>query len=302
MIVGYQSKDYLFIKIALVLGASKGIEFRKCIKYDCIFRIILIIFVMTLCRLGYANDVISYNENTIRHSLGFTNPNTLGMHLMILAMDIIYLSKKRVSFINLLISFVLCLVSAYFSGSKTITIILLLMIVLFTIYKIWPRLIEKKIIKQSITYMPFILSLVVVIVMAFYMNGKAFELNDLLSNRLYNIAFYKEKYGLSIFGKYLGDLHVTLDTFYAYLLYRLGIISFLLYTFAFIYLFKMLYKKKNYDLIIIMLCFLIYGLSERIWMYIDYNIFILSFGFIIFNDNSIRTSIKMKNNNYTNEC
>ena len=42
--------------------------------------------------------------------------------------------------------------------------------------------------------------------------------------------------------------------------------------------------------VIIMFCFMVYGLSERLWLYVDYNIYMILFSLILYNTNNVSLS------------
>ena len=116
------------------------------------------------------------------------------------------------------------------------------------------------------------------------------KLNELLSNRLHNIDVYNQVYDITLFGNDNLNIGLTLDTAYAYCLYVYGIAMFILFVFAFKRLFKKLYKTKKYMFVIIMFCFMVYGLSERLWLYVDYNIYMILFSLILYNTNNVSLS------------
>ena len=81
-----------------------------------------------------------------------------------------------------------------------------------------------------------------------------------------------------------------------YSLFTFGIVGCLLYMVLFVKLFKKLYKENEIGIVIVMLIFVIYGLSEKLWMNADYNILITAFSYLIFYNNSGVRKIEKQSN------
>lgn len=246
-------------------------------------RLCLFLTVIILSYLGFAKDVVSYYENSIRHSLGFTNPNALAMQSLIISFEFIllYYNKKiRV----LLIVFFFSYIVDFYSGSRTTSFILLIVMILLLVYKCKPQFFENYFVKKIIihSYLLFFLITFIVTVFFFYGNHFALQLDSIMSFRLTNISYYLKLLTINLFGNDLSVYERTLDSSYGFIILGLGIIPTLLYGFLFNRLFKCFYNEFNYLCIIFMFCFMIYGLSERLWLNIDYNLFMIFFVFVIF--------------------
>lgn len=288
----YSCNDYGLFKLVLFITSLKNVKLEKCISIDLYIRSFLVILVLLLYLLNIAPDVTSYFNGTTRHSLGFTNPNNLGMHVLILSFDILCLNNYKISIKKYLIIVLLLAFSDYFTGSRSTTYILLLALILIILYKRYPNFLTKKstsfLIKNSalifsgITFIMYILYN--------YRTDIGIKLNELLSNRLHNIDVYNQVYDITLFGNDNLNIGLTLDTAYAYCLYVYGIATFILFFLAFKRLFKKLYKTKKYMFVIIMFCFMVYGLSERLWLYVDYNIYMILFSLILYNTNNVSLS------------
>lgn len=106
-------------------------------------------------------------------------------------------------------------------------------------------------------------------------------LDKVLSYRITNISFYYDNFGVSLFGCDTSTIKRTVDSFYGFTFIVLGVVTFLL----FIHFYRKLEKRLcnvNKQLAIIIFCFFLYGVSERLWMYIDYNMFMLAFAELIY--------------------
>lgn len=288
--MAYRNNDYNMFKLILFLFVMKNVDFEKCICFDLKARIILILLVLFLCFIGYAPDISAYNNGIIKHSLGFNNPNSLGMHTLILSFEIMYINKislKKVFFSTLLVYIV-----NLYAGSRTTNLVVIVTASLYFLYKLKPKFYENKFVKWFIINSALLFTLFTLIgfLLFKYNTSIGVVLNKVLSNRLFNINSYYEFYSINLFGNNISTINLTIDTSYAYCLYGMGIVGLILFIVSFKKLFRKLYKYKNYSLIIIMFSFIIYGLSERLWMLIDYNIFMASFIFIIYTNTGISSS------------
>jgi len=274
-----QTEDYTLFKLIMFLITTKNLDFKRCVRFDLYSRIILVSIVIILYYIGIAPDVLSYYEGEYRHSLGFTNPNALGMCILIIGLEILYLGDMKIKFGGLLIIGLLFAFQNYYAGSRTASLVLIFATTLALILQIYPTIFKKWIVKIFIINSAFIFSAITFFIVFLYMrnNSLAIVFNELLSYRIYNISVYTESLGISLFGHSISDIGLALDNAYAYSLYGLGVISILLFIISFNKLFKVLYLKRHFPLILIMLCFTFYGISERLWLSIDYNIFMLAF-------------------------
>lgn len=290
LFIGYKNNDFSLLKIFLILMAMLKIDFDYCISADFKARMFLILIILGLCLGGYSVDVISYNDGLIKHSLGFLNPNALGMHTLILVFEILYLSKEKLSFKKIIISLLILFFVNYYAGCRTANIIIVITSFMFLIFKININFFNKKYIKFFITNSVLICFILTLFSYLLYKNDTNIGnfLNDALSNRLFNIDIYYHFYNINIFGHNIEEIALTLDNAYAYSLFGIGISGVILFIYSFKKLFIKLYEEKNYSLIIIIFSFVIYGLSERLWLQIDYNIFMACFVKILFCDKSLK--------------
>ena len=111
-------------------------------------------------------------------------------------------------------------------------------------------------------------------------------LDIVFSGRLSNIVYYYDSLGMSLFGGELLEVGKTNDSFYGFVLIGLGLVTFFLAIFAYQHLEKKL-CIINQPLAIVVFSFFLYGLSERLWMNVDYNIFMLAFAEVLYSKFSV---------------
>lgn len=282
-----KTDNYVLLKLVLIIILVKDIDFDKRVLFDIKLRIIFFVLMMVLFNLGIAQDSQALFNGQIRHSLGFTNPNVLGMHTLILGLEILYYNRNKLSFSKIALCFIMLLVSDYYSGSRTTLLALVFGIILFIVCKRNKKIFDHKVIKFCIINSPIILSIIVYIAYCLYINNNQIGIliDKTLSGRLTNIEFFQTHYSVNLFGNNIEEANKSLDTANAYALYAFGVSGLMLYMFGFRKLFKKLYKIGNYSLVIIMLVFILYGLSEKLWLFADCNMLVTTLSFIIFRNN-----------------
>lgn len=279
--------NFLFLKLLLIVVVSRDVAFFDRISFDMRLRIVFLIFMVFLCLFGVVGDATALYDGVVRHSMGFTNPNVFGMHTMILCLEIVYLRTKknvlRSSFYRgVLFCLVLSIVSYYVCGSRTSFVISLLSIVLAIIYRYRQSILQTKFLRFLIKYSPLITSVAVLVLYELYINGSSFgiEANNIMSGRLFSTKYFVDNYPISLFGNEISSAVKSCDVTVVYMLYAFGLTGLIMYLCCFKNLLKRL-LKTDYLLAIIMFLFVIYGMSEKLWLFADCNIFMTAFSYLL---------------------
>ena len=273
------SSDYGFFKLMLFAGSVRKVNFKKIVRFDMYLRIGLICLVVFLCLLDIAPDNVQTYEGVIRRSLGFTNPNTLGIAVFILVCDILYVNELRLSVRSFSAIFVISTLLYFYARCRTAVLGILFVLALSFVYTRKKEIFDRKEIKLVMYTAPLIFSGVTFLLVKWYMNGHkiARDIDILLSGRLFAIANFSELLDITWFGQPIHEAwDKTLDNVYAFVAYDLGIVVFVLFVLAFWWVIKKNHFINN-KLCIIMCGFMFYGLSEHLWINVDYNIFMLAF-------------------------
>lgn len=278
-IASYVTGDYSLIKLFLFVIGLKTLNFDKCVKFDLILRVILMLLVFYLYYLGIAEDSLSYmNRGTVvRHSLGFSNPNSLGLSIIILCLDILFINKFQFNIRVLLFVPALVAFSIYYTKSRSALTIAVLSMILVAVNTAFPEFYRIKLVKKLLTNSFNIGMLLTAILVMLFMRGNSLAeaMNVFLSDRIYNAVSIISKYCVGIFGMNVSTQKLAVDSIYTYLFIAYGPILLLLISFFFKKLFLLLYEYEYRTLIYVLFLFSIYGMSERLWVCIDYNVFIL---------------------------
>lgn len=117
-----------------------------------------------------------------------------------------------------------------------------------------------------------------------YVSGHpvALAANEALSNRLKNIARHSRRVSVTMFGNDLARHNLTLDSAYAYLVLGLGAVTSACFLVLMAALARRLQRTGDTPMLIVLLCLLAYGLSERLWMNVDYDILMLCLGTLMY--------------------
>lgn len=283
LFVAFRTGDYGFFKLGMMIFACKGLDFRKIIKRDLYTRIVFVVIMLCLWLSGIAPDVTSDYNGAVRHSMGFQNPNHVGIIVFIVIMEILYLSKMHLSIVQYIVVFAILMVEDYMAGSRTAEFISLIAIGLATFFTFRPQVYEKRMVKAIMCWGGIICAALTAETFFLFKSGNAIAVvvDKMLSYRITNIAFYYNRLGVSILGNNSLSVNRTIDSIYGFSFIVLGIIAFLIIMIAY-YKLERILCQSNMTLAIIMFCLFVYGLSERLWMYVDYNIFMLAFAELIY--------------------
>ncbi len=279
LIHSYFSGNYGFFKLMLFAGSIKKVDFRDIVRFDMYLRAVLIVVVALLCQLGIAVDVVMTYNGIVRHSLGFTNPNALGIATFVLACDIFYVFKMRMNWKRVLIIAGLSYWLFAVARCRTAVYAIIALLIAAIIYTLYPRIFKNGFTKSVFYVTPIALALLTLIAVNAYINNAAWAIsvNDMMTGRIKAVANFARVLSPKLWGQPIGEtINHSLDNTYGFVWLDLGIIVFFLFIFAYFRLIKKNYQYDNIPLCIIFFVFMVYGLSEHLWINIDYNIFMLA--------------------------
>ncbi len=215
-----------------------------------------VMFIITICLyyLGFLNDNYLIRMTTsgyaIRHSLGFTHPNSVFMYFLpiVLCNYILIEDKKKFYIVFLTLSFILYYISLSRTGIYCV-------ILLFILDKMKNKINMKTIIR----YLPIILFFASYLIAIKFGNARNNHINILLSDRPY--LWNQIISNLKIFTPFGTNAltEVNLDNFYLSIVYRNGLFNTLIYYFILFFGMKNIRNKKVCVSIIV---FMFYGIAE----------------------------------------
>lgn len=280
LIHSFFSANFGFFKLMLFAGSIRRIDLRKLIRFDMYLRSFLIIAVIFFCKIGVAENVSFDYEGIVRQSMGFTSPNALGIAIFVLVCDILYLNHMK---LNGKLFTIIAAISVWLyavARCRTAVYCIVFLMVLAFIYRASSRMIRSRFVIFICHIAPIALSLLTLVAVRMYASGSGTirEINDFLSGRIH--AIYRFTYRLTpqFFGQPINEtVKHSLDNTYGFIWYDLGILVFLIFLYANYKMVKNNVKANNMSMCLIMLAFMFYGLSEHLWINVDYNVFMLAF-------------------------
>lgn len=279
IVTAIYNKNFAFIKLVLFAGSIRCVDMKSIAKFDLKLRAILIFLVYVMSLIGLATDNVFYYNGFARHSLGFTNPNALGVAVYILVCDIIFVVGNEIKIKHVII---ITLIAGWLysvARCRTSVFAILLLVLLIILYKLFPRIYKTKIMKILFIIAPFALSFLTYIGVKGLINNHpvALALDQLMTTRLSAVATFAVRLKPSFFGQPIGEtVALSMDNAYGFALYDLGILISIILLCLTVRAFNKYFRTQNIMLCIIMLSFIYYGLSEHLWLFVDYNIFMLA--------------------------
>lgn len=282
--------DTSTIKFVLLLAACRGVELSRCIRLDMLLRLVWTIVLVVFSQMGLAQDAVIIDaERGVRHSLGFSNANQLGMNVLIISLEMLYLNGFKLKVATGLLLLGIVSILDFFSGSRSATLLIYIAIAVALVNTFWRHGITRSnVLFRASQFAAPMLFMLTMIALVGYQKGDlwALEINEILTNRIKIIDFFSAQYDLSLFGRDIAVSGVSFDVLYAYLFFGYGLLICVGYLAALPLLIQRLHARHEHGLVIVFLLLSIYGLSERLWLCVEYNAFMLAFSLLLYGDNS----------------
>lgn len=289
-----RSNHNVIMSTWIFIIASKYVDFNKIVELLYNVELAMTILVVFLYESGFIDEFTIYRGSIIRHSMGFSHPNQLGVRVFVLLACRCYIRANKFN----LIDWGLILVAAMFvnivPNSQTSYYALVLLAVIMAFYVLMYSIDGNLSVFSS--FMIFIAAGVNVFsVVLSVINLRQYpfllRVNNIMSNRFYQCYRTFKYYGIKLFGqevllvfsKPAGRLYrFWLDNSYMTLLIRYGIIVYLL--FSILYIITMLYLKRyEQHLLVAILClYSIYGIMENSFFSMSQNFFLLLLSYFIY--------------------
>lgn len=226
-------------------------------------------------------------------SLGFNNPNTLGLICLIILLETLllkyYLNPYR--FWGLVATFSLLL---GLSDSRT-AILCYLIFLIFQFCQIGVRLLHLSIIKGFAATMPFV-NLIISLIFTYWLKLAHGHLitgfDQEMSNRWRQAVKFINYHGFSVLGQSLNvSSHNALDSGYIYLLLSCGILATIIFLALLAITIYRLLEHQYFQLVIPLLIMCLYGLSEGSFFSLHSNPFLVLLAILILNKDQLNEKI-----------
>ncbi len=295
MISAFTSGTVRLLKSFILVICAKNIDLKDILKFDLKFKSVYTVILITLSLVGILpkESQLIFN-NSVRYVFGFIHPNIFGTYITIIMMEYFYVYKVSLKKYLIIVLPILTLFTAL-NVSRTMSVCIAILIILVVLYYCRPKIYNWRIFK----YFAVIIPLVTIAVCFIYddKNNVMLKLNGLLSGRLELSKEYFDYFGISVLGQRLPlvtngyrivgfhPFELSLDMAYINLIMQFGVITFLLLCSAY-YLGIKKYSQKGEDnkLIIFILIFLIFGVTEKHIFNIAVNFSLFGFTLLIYKD------------------
>ena len=268
----------------IALLGLKGVDPKKLLKLCLYLRSLSFAIVVGLTSFGVIQNTklihIRGDDSVVRYSMGFSHPNQFHLAFIILLLLCMYFYFEKLNIIHILIFSVLNLFVYSKSFSRTSCIIGFFAIFMMLWFKSKVFLKLKNMICYSILPLGFAVS---ILPSLFYDKIAMIRTIDrLLQWRITFSRYYLEKYEVKLFGNNLHNDSIVLDSGYIELIVNYGLVFTILYVIAFYILIHRFVKQEKYKELLLIVCFLCYGITEAFIPNLFANVSMIFIGELIF--------------------
>ncbi|AYE33883.1 hypothetical protein [Clostridium septicum] len=276
------SKKITVLITIIAIVFAKNIPLNRLIEVVFKFKILTFIVTIILSLLGIIenNKSFRFMENgdvITRYSLGFPHANVTYLNFFIIVLLYLYIYYDKVKLRNYVVILFLSMLLYKITDSRTGIISVIISLIIPIVLK------NKKIIKNAITrkiiiFLPVICGGFSVFSGIYYSSGNLVlqKINQALTGRIELASKFLSLYKIKPFGQViiegsnLNGSYLRIDNGYISLLLAYGIVSFIVFIILETKLLKKYMLDERYREILLIVSFLIYGITE---VYI-YNIFV----------------------------
>lgn len=290
-IITFNCGDSRVLWFALVISASKNINFNKIVKISFITMLSCVVLFLICFIFGLTSGIQNDYVKGIRFNFGLGHPNMFSMYYNILLAHLIYLRFNKIKVSHIIIFSFIATLIFFLSKSVTGFIVYLFIFASLFIYndKIFKTYKIKDYMKRCFPIVVVFGILVFSILPLFYTDNEFFRKIDyMFTGRFSQANYYYCKYGISLFGSnVIPDLQspstgAILDIGYTRMLIHNGIIYYYLVTISSIITMFKLNDDKKYPLLVMVISMIICMYTENVLTYIFMNVSMLYFGSLIF--------------------
>ena len=287
------------IMILTVLGL-KNIDVLDLMKKVLFVRIICISVLVTASVAGIVGNAVKDQfEDGLTYSYGFQSPNEFMVNIFITVALILYLNYKKLNILHFLLSIYAFYAVYRVTNSMTGFMLGMFLVLVFLCLKLFDRLgkpgyIIKKVISAAVIPTSLLCFIGTFVMSVFFdVNNKfMFMLDQLITGRLKIQHQYWLNYGFSLLGKDISRAAARwdgvqinngfLDSNYWCSFYKYGFVTEMFFIACLVFASWYFYKKKNYNLTIIINTLCLYGLMEDFLISSVVNPFLLFVAFAIY--------------------
>ncbi len=284
------------ISMWLFVIAAKYIDVDRVARIAYTLLLTIIAIVLWLYYTGKIDDFTIRRGNMIRHSLGFSHPNQLGLRIFQLVLCRMFIRRNRLNWMDYLITLFLGGFVYFVPNSQASFYSMIILLIMIIIYQIsWDKVRGKEVISRALLFIimltnfgSMVLSLIdvkrVPILRTF---------DRILSYRFSQCYRTYKYYGMSLVGTDIQTIlakpvigryyHFWLDNAYMAILLRYGVIVYFLFSAIYFMTAIKLKRTNQYFSLFVYALFSIYGIMEYNFFALAHNMFLLAIASLLFN-------------------
>lgn len=270
------TKKPFVLKTGLVILSADGIRFKTIIRTDLFIKTFILISVILLYFSGIINtSFTSVRGEILRNSWGFRHPNTLGLILIIIFLEITYLYGKERNALKIILSIMFAAFIYLVPNSRApLYVIIFYLVISLLKNKVNENFLNKIIFRKNLLFIIFS-SISIIMVFSYTTSPVIVNIdNEIMSNRIFYQKLAFDSTGLSLLGENIPE-NTILDNSYIYVLLGYGVLIYYFYYSIYKKLFNSVMDDKQMELLIIIVSILLYGVFENSLTNIICNLFVL---------------------------
>lgn len=289
------SRNFSLLSGWMFVVAAKHADFEKTIRivYRALLFAILFVFLLYSChRIG---DYTMVRDNVTRHSLGFSHPNQLGVRVFQLIACHCYLHRHKMRAVDYGIAAAAAAFAYIVPNSQSSCMCIAALALLLAICCLLEKYAQSMLsfYGKSLLAAAALLNILSVFLSLIDVKGHAVlrQIDMWMSYRFSHSFEVLQVYGIPLWGQKIflmeeerqkmgiidGAGRLYLDNAYMSLLIKYGIVSYLIFSAAYLFLMNDCRKKKRYFTVSILLVYALYGVMENAVFMMSHNIFLLAF-------------------------
>ncbi|SHI99021.1 hypothetical protein SAMN02745229_03940 [Butyrivibrio fibrisolvens DSM 3071] len=288
-LISYKTHEINPMVLGIAIFSSYKTSIYKIAICDFCVRFVGVVSTIISYLLGFSsgNDFSStWNILPIRYSLGYYHPNNLFAQFFALCVGLFVIKRAHLNIKTYIFLLVIDVILGVLTQSRTGMVILSLNIILFAFIN--NKRLKRKIFAFIFSYIYLICFFISVLgIIMFSLSNNAFvQLNVLLSGRLDFSNRVFSTYGVKLFGQVIeysstlnarqnNSLAVVVDNCYIYFLVSYGLIFTIAFLVLITYEEKRLLKLRKMEIIIPMVGYALYSITEKPFASINNHFLIL---------------------------
>lgn len=295
-----RSGYFVLLSAWMFIVAAKNIDFDNIVHIAYKVLKVMVPLILLLFLMGILKDYTMYRNSVLRHSLGFSHPNQLGLRIFQIVACHFYVHRESLKMWNIIFAILLAIAVYIIPNSQT-SVICMCILCIFVIFYFGLNKYNSSLMHTFIRILIIIgilCNLLSIVWSVWGIEGSEMinQIDQWLSMRFTSCHKVLQIYGSSLWGqrlyitsseRILVGIHTALylDNAYMALLLRMGLITYVLFTIMYMRGMILIEKSKNNVLLIILVVYAIYGIMENGLYSLSHNIFLLAFSDILYRRN-----------------